>query len=135
MEIQTIAESTHALQVLAIAAILFAAYVSVQRIYLNSHIQRLPAFHNAISSEAHRKQYLKSAKRLYREGYEKVNANVVLSSYWTDELKFKNSVWRVTSADGFHQVVISPSLLPELRKLPESVLSIEKAVEQFLAVK
>lgn len=50
-------------------------------------------------------------------------------------LKFKDSVWRVTSADGVHQLVIGPGLLPELKKLPESVLSIEKAVEQFLAAK
>lgn len=49
--------------------------------------------------------------------------------------KFKHSVWRVTSADGFHQVVVPPSVLPELRKLPDSVLSIEKAVAEFFAVK
>lgn len=87
MKLRVVTESTQSLQLLAIAALVFAAYVYVQRIYFNSHIGKLPAFHKAISSEAHRKQYLKSAKTLYQEGYEKVNAIVVLSSYSTDELK------------------------------------------------
>lgn len=42
--------------------------------------------------------------------------------------KFKDSVFRV-SADGEQQVIIGPRFLPELRKLPDSVLSFPKAVE------
>lgn len=49
---------------------------------------------------------------------------------WLTSSKFEDSVWRISSADGIHQVVISPCLLPELRKLPDSVISISKALEE-----
>uniref|UniRef100_A0A093UP30 Ent-kaurene oxidase n=1 Tax=Talaromyces marneffei PM1 TaxID=1077442 RepID=A0A093UP30_TALMA len=135
MEIKTLTELTLAPQTVAIAVLVIVACAFFQKIHLEWQVRKLPAFHDAISSEAHRKQYIKSAKRLYREGYEKVNSDVVLSRLQLTNSKFKDSVWRVTSADGFHQVVVSPSLLPELRKIPDSVLSIEKAVAQFFEVK
>ena len=87
MEVQTFTDLLHTLQTLAIAAFIVAASVYLQKIHFNSHIGKLPAFHNAISSETHRKQYLKSAKRMYKEGYEKVHSILVLLSYSTDDIQ------------------------------------------------
>ena len=135
MKIKTLTELTLAPKTVAIAFLVIVACVFFQKIHLELQVRKLPAFHDEISSEAHRKQYIKSAKKLYREGYEKVNFDAVLSRLQLTNSKFKDSVWRVTSADGFHQVVVSPRLLPELRIIPDSVLSIEKAVAQFFEVK
>jgi len=87
MEIQTFTDLTHRLQLLAITALVIIACVYLSQIRYNSHIAKLPAFHNAISSETHRKQYLKSAKRMYKEGYEKVHSILVLLSYSTDDIQ------------------------------------------------
>lgn len=75
MDVQTFTGLTHTLQTVAVAALLFAACVYLPKIDQNAHVAKLPAFHKAISSETHRKEYLKSAKRMYREGYEKVSSS------------------------------------------------------------
>lgn len=90
METQTLTNLTPTLQTLAAAVLVVAAYAFLQKIQHHLQIRRLPAFHNAISSEAHRKQYIKSAKSLYQEGYEKVKyilQAAALSSPLTDELQ------------------------------------------------
>ena len=107
MQVQSFTSLAHTLQTFAVAAIFVAAGLYLQKTHFQSHIRKPPASHNATSTESHRKQYLKSAKRLYREGYE----------------KFRDSVWCVTSADGIRQVVIGPSLLPGLGKLSSSKVS------------
>lgn len=79
MKIKTLTELTLEPKTVAIAFLVIVACAFLQKIHLESQVRKLPAFHDAISSEAHRKQYIKSAKKLYREGYEKVHSDVVLS--------------------------------------------------------
>jgi len=46
-----------------------------------------------------------------------------------DTVQFKNSIFRVTSS-GSDNVVVSPVFLPELKKLPDDVLSLSQAVAE-----
>jgi hypothetical protein len=87
MEVQTFTGLTHMLQTVAIAALVFAACVYLPKTHHSAQLAKLPAFHNAISSEKHRQEYLKSAKRMYKEGYEKVSSLLARWSYLTDELE------------------------------------------------
>ncbi|KAJ8117791.1 hypothetical protein OPT61_g1114 [Boeremia exigua] len=47
---------------------------------------------------------------------------------------FKDSVYRIASSDG-ENVVVPISLLPELRKLPDDVLSFQEAAKRFMDTK
>ncbi|KAF3008721.1 hypothetical protein E8E13_009726 [Curvularia kusanoi] len=49
-------------------------------------------------------------------------------------MEFKHSVWRVASADDEDTVVVPTSFLPELKKLPDDVLSFPGAVEKASAM-
>jgi hypothetical protein len=65
MEFQTIAGLAHTLQTAAVAALIFAACTYIPRLRQRAQLAKLPT----ISSES----YLKSAKELYKEGYQKVS--------------------------------------------------------------
>ncbi|PSN68834.1 ent-kaurene oxidase [Corynespora cassiicola Philippines] len=119
MEIERFAGLSHTVQTVAVATIIFAACVYLSNVNYRSQLAKLPAFGGAGGNEKHRKAYLQSAKDMYSEGYR----------------KFKNSVYRIVSEDGQENVVVPPSLLPELRKLPDSVLSFPKAIDKLMEVK
>src|ERR1700709_525384 len=87
MEVQLFTGLTQTLQTVAIAALVFAACFYLQKIHHSAQIAKLPAFHNAISSETHRKEYLKSARSMYKEGCEKVFPLLAGSIYLTNELE------------------------------------------------
>lgn len=89
MEVQTFTGLTYTLQTVAIAALVFAACVYLPKINHRAQIAKLPAFHNAISSETHRKEYIKSAKRMYKEGYEKGSSLPACLCYLADELEVR----------------------------------------------
>ncbi|WZH47168.1 cytochrome P450 [Fusarium acuminatum] len=69
------------------------------------------------STEKRRKAYLAGARKLYSDGYQ----------------KFKNGVFMITTSKSSPTIVISPDFLPELKKLPDSTLSMEAAVDERIA--
>ncbi|KAF9698203.1 hypothetical protein EKO04_003691 [Ascochyta lentis] len=118
MEIQYTGLS-HTLQTAAIAALIFAVCTLLPKLNYRSQLAKLPVFGGPASGEKQRQAYLTSAKKMYLDGYE----------------KFKDSVYRVASSDGEDNVVVPVSLLPELRKLPDDVLSFPRAVDKSLETK
>ncbi|KAI0570397.1 CypX Cytochrome P450 [Pyrenophora tritici-repentis] len=119
MDSQTIAQVTHTLQTVAIATLFLAICVYVPKLKLKAQLGSLPALNSGESREKHRKTYLTSAKKMYANGY----------------AKFKDSVYRIAGEQGEDNIVIPPSLLPELRKLPDDVLSFPVAVKDLMEVK
>ncbi|KAF2622679.1 cytochrome P450 monooxygenase-like protein, partial [Macroventuria anomochaeta] len=109
----------HTIQTAAIAALLFAACALLPKLNYRSHLAKLPVFGGSASGEKQRQAYLNSAKKMYLDGYE----------------KFKDSVYRIASSDGEDNVVIPLGLLPELRKLPDDVLSFPRAVDKTMETK
>ncbi|ORY00362.1 ent-kaurene oxidase [Clohesyomyces aquaticus] len=80
-------------------------------------MSKLPDF--GISGEKGRQEYLKSARKIYTDGYK----------------RFKNSIYRLATSDGTTSIVVAPQFLTELRKLPDDVLSFPKAVEEIMEAK
>ncbi|KAF3765318.1 hypothetical protein M406DRAFT_88222 [Cryphonectria parasitica EP155] len=68
------------------------------------------------SDEKRRELYLKGAKRVYTEGYK----------------RFKNGVYRIVTPTSSKVIVVSTRFLPELRKLPDSILSRDAAIVETL---
>ncbi|KAK6716762.1 hypothetical protein SNK04_007713 [Fusarium graminearum] len=71
------------------------------------------------STEKRRKAYLGGARKLYSDGYQ----------------KFKNGIFMITTSKSSPTIVISPDFLPELKKLPDSILSMEAAVDESMETK
>lgn len=106
----------HTLQTAAIAALIFAACALLPKLNYRSQLSKLPVFGAEASGEKQRQVFLQHAKRIYREGY----------------VKFKESVYRIASSDGEDNIVVPTSLLPELKKLPDDVLSFSGAVDRIM---
>ncbi|KAM5366233.1 hypothetical protein ACJZ2D_010661 [Fusarium nematophilum] len=70
-------------------------------------------------TEKRRKAYLGGARKLYYDGYR----------------KFKNGVFMITTSRTSPTVVLSPDFLPELKKLPDSIVSMEAAVDESMETK
>ncbi|KAI9146868.1 Cytochrome P450 monooxygenase ATR2 [Paramyrothecium foliicola] len=70
-------------------------------------------------SEKRRQAYLKSARQLYTEGYQ----------------KFKNGVFQITTSRKSPVVVVSPNFLPFLKKVGDDILSMSAAVDETMEVK
>jgi hypothetical protein len=47
----------------------------------------------------------------------------------TNVLQFQDKVYRIATTDALDAVVVPPKFLPELRQLPDSVLSFSEAIE------
>lgn len=109
----------HTLQTAAVAALIFAACALLPKLNYRSQLSKLPVFGAEASGEKQRQAYLQHAKKIYLEGY----------------TKFKDSVYRIASSDGEDNIVVPTSLLPELRKLPDDVLSFSGAVERIMEAK
>lgn len=71
------------------------------------------------SSEKRRLAYLGGAKALYTQGYQ----------------KFQEGVFRITTSRTSPVVVVSPKFLPELKKIPDTVLSFDAAVSETMEAK
>ncbi|KAL6859810.1 hypothetical protein ACO1O0_003834 [Amphichorda felina] len=69
--------------------------------------------------EKRRQAYLGGARKLYNEGYR----------------KFRNGVFRITTSRKSPILVLSPDFLPELKKLPDNVVSMEAAVDETMETK
>ncbi|KAK3215156.1 hypothetical protein GRF29_19g2392484 [Pseudopithomyces chartarum] len=107
----------HSAQTVAIATVFFLGFFLFTKVNFNAQLRKLPAI-GAGKGETYRKRFLEQGKAMYEDGYK----------------KFKDSAFRIT-AYGEEQVIIGPRFLPELRKLPDSVLSFPKAVELALETK
>ncbi|KAF4982776.1 hypothetical protein FZEAL_1677 [Fusarium zealandicum] len=71
------------------------------------------------SAEKRRKAYLASARKLYNDGYR----------------KFKGRVFVITTSRTSPTIVLSPDFLPELKKISDSVISMEAAVDESMETK
>jgi hypothetical protein len=80
------AELVHTLQTTAVAVLVFAVCALLPKLNYRSHLAKLPVFGGPASGEKQRQAYLYSAKKMYLEGYEKVNKHYRLSSATTDVL-------------------------------------------------
>ncbi|KAL1605327.1 hypothetical protein SLS60_004875 [Paraconiothyrium brasiliense] len=118
MEVQSFQGLAHSVQTVALAALIAVACYYFPKINLNAQLAKLPSF-GTESGEKQRTEFLKHGKDMYLQGYE----------------KFRNQVFRMTTSDGAETVVISPQFLPELRKLPDTVVSFPKAIEELMEVK
>ncbi|KAF2748979.1 ent-kaurene oxidase [Sporormia fimetaria CBS 119925] len=116
METQHLVGVGHTLQTLAFAAIIFAGLWILPRLNLEAQIRRLPAYIYEGDKQSKRSTYETSAKKLYADGYQ----------------KFKDRVWRISGTEKLDTIVIPAKFLPEVRTLPDSVLSFPKAIEEFL---
>lgn len=67
----------HTLQTAAIAALIFAVCALLPKLNYKSQLARLPVFGGSAGGEKQRQAYLKSAKRMYSDGYEKVCRTMV----------------------------------------------------------
>ncbi|KAF3048253.1 hypothetical protein E8E12_011510 [Didymella heteroderae] len=92
---------------------------SLQTAVIAALLAKLPLFGGPATGEKQRQTYLNSAKKIYLSGYE----------------KFKDSIYRIASSDGEDTVVVPVSLLPELRKLGDDVLSFPKAIDKLMETK
>jgi hypothetical protein len=72
MELLTFARMAHTLQTAAIAALVFALFACIPRIKQRMQLAKLPAFTASKDGGSHGKGYLKSAKDMYSEAYQKV---------------------------------------------------------------
>ncbi|KAF2689091.1 ent-kaurene oxidase [Lentithecium fluviatile CBS 122367] len=119
MDTQTLLGSTHALQTVVFATLFLAVCLLFPTVNYWAQLSKLPALGSSASGKKQQQAYMRSAKKLYREGYE----------------KFKDAVYRVGTADGMDNVVIAPRFLQELKKLPDSVLSFGGAIEKTMETK
>lgn len=119
MDSQTVAQLSHTLQTTAIAALIFAICALFPKLQRRVQLGKLPTLSGLQGGEKQRQEYIASAKKMYQDGYG----------------KFKDSVYRLISEGGEDIVVVPLSLLPELRKLPDDVLSFPEAVKKGMEVK
>ncbi|KAI8934908.1 hypothetical protein NX059_008578 [Plenodomus lindquistii] len=118
MELQTYAGFSHSLQTAAIAVLIFALCAYLPRLKVNSQLAKLPSLYASMGEE-HRQAFLKSSRNMYKEGYK----------------KFKKEAYRLVSDSGETHVVVPQKFLPELKKLPDDVLSFPKAVDEMMVRK
>lgn len=140
------------LQALVAAIISYIVYDNVVHFNLRRHLARIPRIKSqqAGSDEEKRQEYLRSAKALYKEGYETVGSGMFLNITQADISKFTDQVYRMWNASGMQyiqyysrnsltisgqdSIVIPRKFLDELRRLPEDTLSAGKAVADVSAV-
>ncbi|KAI0538638.1 cytochrome P450 [Xylaria digitata] len=83
-------------------------------------IARIPIVGAELGGTAKRRQaYITSARKLYNDGYQ----------------KFKDGIFRITTPRNTTVVVLSPIYLPELKKLPDDIVSMDAAVDETIEAK
>ncbi|KAH7089221.1 cytochrome P450 monooxygenase-like protein [Paraphoma chrysanthemicola] len=119
MDVHAFANLARTLPTAVIAFLIFAVCAYVPEIKRQIQLAKLPVFTDNMGGKKHRRGYLKSMRDVYSEGCQ----------------KFKDSVYQMVTSDGQSSVVIPQKLLPELRKLPDDVLSSAEAVDQLMEMK
>lgn len=106
--------------VLSTALIVCVAVFLVPKLLTSSQIWRIPVIGEELGSEEKRRQaYLAGARRMYTDGYR----------------KFKDGVFRITTSRNSSIIVLAPKFLPELKKLPDAIVSMEAAVDETMETK
>ncbi|KAH7015594.1 cytochrome P450 [Ilyonectria destructans] len=106
--------------VLSTAVIICLAAVVVPHILQRAQLWKIPMIGEELGgTEKRRQAYLAGARKLYTDGYR----------------KFKDGAFRITTSRNSSIVVLSPTFLPELKKLPDSVVSMEAAVDESMETK
>nr|XP_036582281.1 ent-kaurene oxidase [Colletotrichum truncatum]KAF6790941.1 ent-kaurene oxidase [Colletotrichum truncatum] len=94
-----------------------ASFLLLRMIRQKSQLSSIPAVGIAKTREDRRKEFLSGkARNLYIEGYR----------------KFKDGAFRIMTARESECIVVSPNFLRQLKKLPDTVLSFNEAVEEAL---
>ncbi|KAJ4417900.1 hypothetical protein N0V85_001640 [Neurospora sp. IMI 360204] len=102
----------------SIAAII--AFALFQRFFAPNPLSNLPIVGEEYHGyEKKRQAYLTKAKDLYVEGY----------------TKFKHGLFRIVTPNAGNVIVVSPSFLGELKKLPDDVVSFDAAVDDLMHTK
>ncbi|KAK3385238.1 cytochrome P450 [Podospora didyma] len=97
----------------------FLVVVILQYLLKGNPIAKIPIVGQHLGSDEKRRQaFLMRARDLYVEGY----------------TNFKNGVFRVITAQESNVIVVSPSFLPELKSLPDDVLSFDGAISETMHV-
>ncbi|KAH6611683.1 ent-kaurene oxidase [Boeremia exigua] len=109
----------HTLQTVAVASLIFSAFLLLSNLRDRFQLAKLPELKSCNSSEQHRMAYMQSALKMYSDGYR----------------QFKDRVYRIASEDGNENIVIPPSLMPEVRKLPDTVLDFPGAIDRMMESK
>ena len=73
MEFQTLAGLSHTLQTTVVAILIFAGCAYLPKLNYRSQLAKLPVLGGSTTGEKQRQTYLSSAKKMYDEGYTKVN--------------------------------------------------------------
>ncbi|CAI6339294.1 unnamed protein product [Periconia digitata] len=110
MEFQVLGNAAHTLQTVAVATLFFGIVFFFPKLMYYGKISKLPAL------DSQKSYFISSARKIYAEGYQ----------------KYKDSVYRVKTNDDETHVVLPPLFLAEVRKLPDTVLSFPKAVENLM---
>ncbi|KAI0103628.1 cytochrome P450 [Nemania sp. FL0031] len=106
--------------ILITAVLAFAVILLAPRALDAFTIYRLPFVGQEFGGKENRRvQYLKKARQLYNEGYH----------------RFKDGVYRITTSRTTTVVVVSPKFLNELKKLPDTVVSMATAVDEAMDAK
>lgn len=79
MDTQTIELVVRVLQTTAIAAVLLAAWTYIPKLQYNAHIRKLPSLSSEGKAKA-RDSFMASAKKLYSDGYQKVDFGSALGA-------------------------------------------------------
>lgn len=85
MDLQYLTGASHTLQTLAFASIVVAILAFLPHINYNAHLRKLPAYKYEDGSKK-RTVYLKSAKKLYRDGYHQVRCAAYCASTFANRL-------------------------------------------------
>ncbi|KAL0935965.1 ent-kaurene oxidase [Colletotrichum truncatum] len=105
------------------ATALFACVVAflLQNAFKSDPLADLPMVGTEYGgAESRRKKFLGgAAKDLYLDGYR----------------KFKERAWTITTTRASPNIVVAPKFMNELKKLPDDVLSFNKAIEEFMHAK
>lgn len=139
------------LQMTGVAVFIFAAYAIWPVIQRKWYLAKFPSMNEYGTGEKYRQTYLSSAREIYEKGYTKVTSSRTRTrtKLDTDNIPVQELLLRTHERTryigslsksthlptthvfaGIPTVVIPASLLPELRKLPEDVLSRREAISQ-----
>ncbi|KAH3945336.1 hypothetical protein HBH53_144480 [Parastagonospora nodorum] len=110
MDVEKLAGLAYTFQTITIASLVFVVLTYAPKLMRRLQLAKLPSMPG--------KDYATSARKLYKEGHQ----------------KFKDTVYFMSS-DGEHSVVVPPHFLPELRKLPDDVLSFAAAIDNVMETK
>ncbi|KAH7371360.1 ent-kaurene oxidase [Pyrenochaeta sp. MPI-SDFR-AT-0127] len=109
---QTITGFSQTLQTFAVATLILSLCSYIPKLRYKAQLAKIPIVGDANMQSM-------TIKKLYSEGYE----------------KFKDSAFRVVTVDGDDNVIVPARFLPELRKLPDNVLSNSRNIDSLLEVK